>query len=462
MFMNAKQWVMVHLAALLVSTVHAENKEAVTESARPPNVVFLFADDLGFGDLACYGHPYAKTPTLDTLATEGTRFTQAYAGGQTCSPSRTAIMTGLGWSRFAKSVTWNGFGNHTTITELLQKAGYATGHFGKWHIGPQSYHRPKDSGDYGIDEYDLCGPLDIYTKVIPEGRDAPIYKAAIDFIRKNKDRPFYVNVWGFSTHAPVVSHPNHLAEFKDLVVNEADFSEHMQSKFRNCVKYGGNVNESMRQYLANLYALDLNVKSLLDALDELGLRDNTIVVFSSDNGPDMIKVEDDVYNQPIEFKETFINMMGSAGPCRGSKHKVFEGGLKEPFIIRWHGKVKADCVDTNSVFGFVDWLPSICKLAGVEAPQDIDGEDVSDMWLGAKRAHRKPLFWTGYPGPTIREGNWRYYKGKYGELLYDVSKDPGETNNLIMAYPEVASGLRKKVDVWLKSLPKPEPKPEKK
>jgi len=456
--MNAEKWMMGCQTALLVM-VHTENNAAATETSRPPNVVFLFADDVGFGDLACYGHPYSKTPTLDNLAREGTQFTQAYAGGQTCSPSRTAIMTGLGWQRFAKSVTWNGFGDRITVTELLNKAGYATGHFGKWHIGPQSYHRPKDAGYYGIDEYDLCGELDIYKKVIPEGRDAPIYKAAVDFIRRNKDRPFYVNVWGFSTHAPVVAHPNHLAEFEGLEVNRADFSEHMQGTFEDCVKYGGNVNESMQHYLADLYALDLSVKKILDALDELGLRDNTIVVFSSDNGPDMIKVEDDVYNRSLPFNEQFINMMGSAGPCRGRKHKVFEGGLKVPFIIRWPGKVEADVVDTNSVFCGVDWLPSICKLAGVEAPTDIDGEDVSDMWLGVKRAHRKPLFWDGYPGPTIREGNWRYYKGKLGELLYDVSKDPGETNNLIMAYPEVASGLRKKVEAWRKSLPVPEPKP---
>jgi len=427
-----------------------------------PNFVFLFADDLGWGDLACYGHPYAKTPALDKLATEGTRFTQSYAGGQTCSPSRTAIMTGRTWWRFSKSVGWNGFGDRVTVTELLNKAGYATGHFGKWHIGPQPYGGQRLSGVYGIDEYDRCGPREIYEQVVPEGRDAPIYDRAIEFIRENKDRPFYVNVWGFSTHSPVFAHSNHLAEFTDLVVDKSEFSERMQKKFKHCETYGVDVNESMRHYLADVYALDLSVKKLLDALDELGLRDNTIVVFSSDQGPADIKMDDDVYNRVYEFNVDHRNLIGYSGPFRDGKHKIFEGGLRVPFIIRWPGKVKANVVDADSVFCGVDWLPTICKLAGVEAPTDIDGEDVSDMWLGAKRIRRKPLIWSGYPGPSIREGKWRYYDVKYGELLYDVSRDPGETDNLIKQYPEVADRLRKKVAAWLKELPKLEPNPKKK
>jgi N-acetylgalactosamine-6-sulfatase len=450
----------VFLAAL-IATLHAEPEQAVTETSKRPNFVFLFTDDLGYGDLACYGHPYAKTPALDQLASEGTRFTQAYAGGQTCSVSRTAIMTGLTWWRFSKSVGWNGFGDRVTVTELLNNAGYATGHFGKWHIGPQSRGVQRLSGVYGIDEYDRCGPSDLYKKSIPEGRDAPIYDRAIEFIKANKDRPFYVNVWGFSTHAPVFAHPDHLAEFEGLVVDEGDFSEHMKTKFRNCETYSGDINEAMRHYLADLYALDLSVKKLLDALDELGLRENTIVVFASDQGAADIKINDDVYNRVMEYKETTKNMMGYAGPFRGGKHKLFEGGLRVPFIVRWPGHVEADTVDSNSVFCGVDWLPTICKIAEVDAPTDIDGEDVSNIWLGEQHPHRKPLFWNGYPGPSIREGKWRYYKGKYGELLYDVSKDPGETNNLLRHYPEVTDGLRRKVNAWLKELPKLEPKPKK-
>ncbi len=432
----------------------AQPEEVRAADVRWPNFVFMFADDLGYRDLACYGHPYAKTPTLDKLASEGTLFTQAYAAGQTCSPSRTGIMTGLGWQRFARSPARFGFGDRVTVTELLNKAGYATGHFGKWHIGPI---KERAAGVYGVDEYDRCGPHDIYQAVIPEGRDAPIYEKAVEFIEKNKDRPFYVNVWGFSTHFPVVSHSDHLAEFKDAKVNPADFSEHMRARFRDCVEVGGDLNESMRHYLANVYALDRNVASLLKAIDDLGLRDNTVVVFSSDQGPDVVRLDDGRYGKEYKYKEGDENMLGDTSPLRGTKHTVLEGGLRVPFIIRWPGKVKAGCVDDASVIGGVDWLPSICKLAGVEAPQDIDGEDVSDMWLGTQRARRKPLFWRGHEGLTIRDGKWRYYRGRQGDELYDLSNDPGEARNLAQKHPEVTARLRTKALAWEEELPKPLP-----
>ena len=302
----------------------------------------------------------------------------------------------------------------------------------------------------------------------PKGRDAPIYDRAIEFIRENKDRPFYVNVWGFSTHSPVFAHTKHLAEFEGLVVDKAAFSDRMQKKFDHCETYGVDINQAMQHYLADQYALDLSVKKLLEALDELGLRENTIVVFSSDQGPADIKMDDEVYNRVMPFQEQSQNMLGYSGPYRDGKHKVFEGGLRVPFIVRWPGRVKADTVDTDSVFSGTDWLPTVCSLAGVEYPADIDGEDVSDMWLGAKRTHQKPLFWSGYPGPSIREGQWRFYsaekrtRGKYGDLLFDVINDPGERDNLIHSYPEVADRLRKKVEAWVRELPKPEPRPKKK
>jgi arylsulfatase A-like enzyme len=455
-------------AILFVIFVAFLSLRATAEITQRPNFVFLFADDLGFGDLACYGHPYAKTPALDQLASDGTRFIQAYAGGQTCNPSRTAIMTGLFPPRFAKGTGWNGFGDQITVTELLKNAGYVTGHFGKWHIGNREAQRQRPSGVYGIDVNDNGGPIDVYKQIIPEGRDAPIYNKAIDFIRENKDRSFYVNVWGYSTHSPVFAHDNHLAEFNNLHVKKEDFSKRMQKKFADCETYGVDINEAMRNYLADVYALDLSVKNILDVLDELGLSENTIVVFTSDQGPADIKMNDDVYNRVMPFKDNARNMIGYAGQFRGGKHNLFEGGLRVPFIIRWPGKVKADYVDKENIFSGVDWLPSVCKLAGVEAPKDIDGEDVSDMWLGAKRVHRKSLFWNGYPGPSIREGKWRFYlsskrsKGKFGNMLYNVLEDPSESNNLAQKYPEIAVELSKKVTSWVKELPKSIPEPKKK
>lgn len=422
-----------------------------------PNVVFLFADDLGYRDLACYGHPYAKTPALDQLASEGTRFMQAYAAGQTCSPSRTGIMTGRTPYSFPKPTPTFGLQGRITVTELLHNAGYATGHFGKWHIGDKDAHYNRPSGIYGIDVNDRCGPVNLYKKVIAEGRDGPIFESAIDFIRQNKNRPFYVNVWGFSTHFPVFSHPKHLAEFRDTKVRKKDFAEPMQEKFQDCVDIGGNIGDSMRQYLANVYALDQNVKMLLDALDEMGLRENTIVVFSSDQGPEPVRLEDGRYNRNYVYKEGDENMLGYAGELRGGKHSVYEGGLRIPFIVRWPGNIEAGRVDSDSVTCGVDWLPTICKLAGVtDVPQDIDGEDVSDIWLGTTRERTKPLFWNGFHGLTIRDGKWRYYKSKSGDELYDIPNDPGETENLAEHYPAVVADLKQKSLAWRATLPRPE------
>ena len=170
----------------------------------------MFADDLGYGDLACYGHPYAKTPALDQLAKEGTRYEQAYAAGPTCNPSRTGLMTGWSPSRFDRRTDDFDFGDRVTVTELLKKSDYATGHFGKWHIGMD-----RSNGVYGIDENHSGGRPDRFS---PKGRDTPIYEKAIEFIRRHKDKPFYVNIWGFTTHAPVASAPNFLAEFKELTI----------------------------------------------------------------------------------------------------------------------------------------------------------------------------------------------------------------------------------------------------
>lgn len=424
-----------------------------------PNFVFMFADDFGYGDLACYGHPYAKTPHIDRLASQGTRYEQAYAAGQTCNPSRTGLMTSWMPARFPKRTDDFDFGDRVTVTELLKKNGYATGHFGKWHIGMD-----RSNGVYGIDENHSGGIPDRFS---PNGRDTPIYEKAIDFIRRHKDEPFYVNIWGFTTHSPVASAPNYLAEFNDVKVNRDDFGPYMQSIFDDSIELGGDLDLSMRHYLGNVYAMDLNVKSVLDVLDELGLAENTVVVFSSDQGPAR------PYGIGIHatgpkakkknVKEHMENMLGDAGVFRGNKGTVYDGGLRVPFIIRWPGKVKANVVDTENVIGGIDWLPSICKLAGVtDIPDDLDGEDVSDIWLGANRKRTKPLVWNsgGNPGTAIRDGKWKCYviekRGKEtGKLeLYDILEDPAETKNLALKYPEVAERLSTKIRAWKAELPK--------
>ncbi|EMI18218.1 N-acetylgalactosamine 6-sulfate sulfatase (GALNS) [Rhodopirellula maiorica SM1] len=415
---------------------------------RPPNIVFMFADDLGYGDLGCYGHPYAKTPALDQLANEGTRFTQFYVTGVTCNPSRTGLMTGLFPARFSKYAADFGFGERVTITELLKKRGYQTGHFGKWHIGPDDA-----DGTYGIDTVRVIGKS---RDVIAgnTGRDDDVYAAAIDFIRKNKDESFYVNVWGHATHFPVNTAKGLAAEFNDVTVKRNDFSPTMQHKFDECKKIGGDLDDSMRQYLSDVYQIDRNVDRLLETLEELELRDNTIVVFSSDHGPAPV-----VLGKQGARKYS-NNMLGYAGQFRGGKHDQYEGGTRVPFIIRWPDKVEAGRVDTQNVCSFIDWMPTLCAIAGVEQrPKEFDGEDISDIWFGTDRERIKPLFWkTSSTGstPAIRDGKWKLHlpRKQRGEPeLYDLSIDPSESNNVASEHPEIVKQLSAKVAAWVATLP---------
>lgn len=422
---------------------------ALAEDDRLPNIVFLFADDLGYGDLACYGHPCAKTPNLDRLASQGTRFTQAYVTGITCCPSRTGYMTGKFPASFKKYPADYGFGNRITITELLKEKGYATGHFGKWHMGPV-----KDEGTYGIDR--IAGGK----KSSELGRDAGLYEEAIKFIRQNKDKPFYVNVWGHITHYPV-NPPQHFADrFKDITVDPDDFGQTMQEKFKNVRSLGKDVDTGMRNYLGDVMSMDDAVGRLMMTLDKLGLSDNTIVVFSSDHGAAPVKL-----NKSESGKEKnpqfSANMLGSPGPHRGGKHTTLEGGVRVPFIIRWPGKVPSDRVDTDSVISGIDWLPTLCSIAGITIDiDDFDGEDVSAAWLG-KQAHErtKPLLWRNSVAKgaiAVRHGPWKLYipkrRGDTAEL-YDVTQDLAERHNVAGEHPQIVKDLRAKARAWARKLP---------
>ncbi len=439
--MNRRRYLLVAVLALV-------GLSGVSRGAsdRPPNVVFMFADDLGYGDLGCYGHPYAKTPAIDQLAEEGTRFTQFYVTGVTCNPSRTGLMTGLFPARFPKYAADFGFGDRTTITELLKQRGYRIGHFGKWHIGPDD-----SNGTYGIDVVQTIGK----SREESSGRDDDLYSAAIDFIRENKDQPFYINVWGHATHFPVNTPDKLVDEFRDVTVDRNDFAPPMQHKFDECLQIGGDLNESMRQYLGDVYQIDLNVGRVLAAIDELGLRENTIVVFSSDHGPAPVILAN---KGAREFSE---NMLGYAGEFRGGKHTQFEGGTRVPFIIRWPGHVQAGRVDNENICSFIDWMPTLCAITGIKTlPDGLDGEDISGIWLGANQTRAKPLFWkassTGST-PAIRDGKWKMHLGRnrdQGVELYDLSVDVAESDNVAAQHPDVVKTLRGKLRIWLEELPR--------
>lgn len=228
----------------------------------------------------------------------------------------------------------------------------------------------------------------------------------------------------------------------------------MQHKFDECLKIGGDLDESMRQYLGDVYQIDSNVGRVLKVLDELGLKENTIVVFSSDHGPAPVILG------KKGAREFSNNMLGYAGQFRGGKHDQYEGGTRVPFIIRWPGRVKAGRVDSSSVCSFVDWLPTLCSITAIEnLPQQLDGEDVSDIWLGADRQRTKPLFWKSSAAgstPAMRVGNWKLHlprKQRGQPELYDLSLDPTESSNMAENHPEVVDRLRKSLRAWVAELP---------
>lgn len=410
-----------------------------------PNIVFILADDLGYADLGCYGHPYARTPAIDRLAEEGTRFTQFYATGVTCSPSRTGLMTGLFPARFSKYPAEFGFNGRITITDLLKERGYRIGHFGKWNIGPS----PGDA--YSVDEY-AAGSGE---KKIPRGRDAWLFDEAIAFIEANAGQPFYVNIWGRVTHYRVDPHPDLVERFEDVVVNRDEFSMSMQRKFDQCLQLGGELDVAMRKYLADVYSLDMQVERVMKVIDELGLGENTLVVFSSDQGPAPVFL-------PLrtDADELSANNMGYAGELRGGKHRQHEGGVRVPFIVRWPGHVKKGRTDSHNVISGIDWMPTLCRIAGIrQVPERVDGEDVSDIWFGADRVRTRPLFWkTNTQGsvPSMREGRWKLHlnpKRRGGTELYDLSVDPSESRNVADRNPDVVAELSAKLKAWVAELP---------
>jgi len=420
-----------------------------------PNIVFILADDLGHGDLGCYGHPYAKTPNIDSLAKSGTRFTRFYATGVTCQPRRVGFMTSRHPRSFERRVGDFGFGDRKTITELLRNNGYATGHFGKWHIGPgvggkHISERNPPAFTYGIDEIKVLESLKDRSK----GRDDNTFEASIDFIERHKDGPFYVNVWAHITHFRVPSETVFAEKFSDLQVDESLFGPYMKAnKFDVCRdEWGVSVNDCMKNYLADVWSLDLAVGRLLKKLHQLGLSENTIVVFSSDQGPARNTLNKNKPNQAGDT--TRANMVGWAKGLRGGKHEMYEGGVRIPFIVRWPGKGPVDAVNDTSILSGLDFLPTLCHLTGTPYDKDqFEGLNVADIWLGGDRNPKRFLYWAKQC-PVGLDKNWKYHVNKKtGDELYDLVKDPNETTNVIANHPEKAASMLKSITAWDESLP---------
>jgi arylsulfatase A-like enzyme len=427
------------------------------QQAPRPNVIFILADDLGWGDLPCYGHRNTvahggwlvrgelKMPHLDRMAREGTLFTQFYVASAVCSPSRAGFMTGqfpskLGIHDYLANPELNrkrGVRDSLdpavpTLPALLQKSGYVTAHFGKWHLssGPDA---PKPE-QYGIGKYDECtrGP-----KERPFSSER-IADTTIRFIEENRARPFYINVWLHDPHSPLHPTDEAMAPYKELSPR------------------WGTHRGAMEVYYGVLTEMDRHIGRILAKLDEAGLSRNTIVIFSSDNGPESGLIP-------------FVSHYGgaaTAGPFRGLKRSLYEGGIRTPWIVRWPAHTPANRVDNDTVFAAVDLLPTIAKLTGAAAPAAIDGEDLSAALMGKTVRRQTTLLWENRypvyghvldqrPLLAVREGNWKLLLNpdRSRVELYDVPKDPSEMNNLAAQQPAVVKRLSKRAMAWRKTLP---------
>ncbi|MGC1274053.1 MAG: sulfatase [Planctomycetaceae bacterium] len=432
---------------------------AIATAAEPPNVVFILADDLGWTDLGCQGSEYYETPNIDRLAAEGVRFTNGYSCGPNCQPTRAALMSGqyaprtgvytvgnvdrFNWqSRSLRPVE-----NVTklspeivTVGEAMKSAGYATGYFGKWHLGDDPQHHPSAQG---FDEAIVSSGKHFDFKTTPK-TDYPegTYLAdfltdnAVDFLERHKDGPFYLQLAHFGVHSPYEAKPELIAKFKDKP------------------PAGGHHDPV---YAAMIASVDESVGRVLATLDELGIAENTLVIFTSDNGG-VGGYEREGLNKKRGDKT-------DNAPLRGGKGMLYEGGIRVPYLFRWKGAIDGGRT-TDRPINSVDLYSTLLDLTGADKPdQPLDGESYLAVLKGDESA-RGPLFWhfPGYlgmgkdqwrtlPVGAIRDGDWKLLEFfEDGRLeLYNLKDDPGETNNLAEEQPDRAKALQKRLAQWRES-----------
>ena len=427
--------------------------------AMQPNIVFIFADDWGWGDLSCHGHPWLKTPNLDRLASEGTDFQQFNVLNPVCSPSRTAVMTGNYPARFsvhqhfaapeqnhARGMPDWLDPNAATLPRFLKQAGYRTAHFGKWHLtNAQTEGAPKPEA-YGYDE----------SAVFNGGAGWPsadLHATAantVAFIKANKDKPFFINVWMHESHTPHVPTAESMEKWKHL-------------------------DKQKQVYSAVITDGDNTVGTILDTVKSEGLEGNTIVMFSSDNGPEWTaakagpkKLDPDAN---VTGYDTYYSI-GQTGGLRGRKRSLFEGGVRVPFVVRWPGHTPAGVKNDTTAFTAVDLLPTLCAAAGVKLPADYhgDGENLLATFNGEAAPRTRPIFWEWlgnktepdwWPRLAVREGDWKL--AMTDDLkrveLHRLTDDRAETADVAKDHPEIVARLTKLALNWKATLPA-KPKPE--
>jgi len=450
---------------------------ASSEGARP-NILFILVDDMGFGDLSVMGNRKVATPNIDRLAQQGVLMTRFYDAAPICSSSRAGFFTG----RFPAEVSFVGITaareknaklgqadwldpKLPNLARMLKDAGYATAHIGKWHLGGG-----RDIGDapwptaYGFDEsfttFEGLGPrvlvsdeernLSDQSAELGQGpfswkvkkKLTPLYgDKTIDFVKRNKDKPWFVQLWLNDVHDPWAPATKDLAAVRGKGENADD-----------------------EKFLASLVGMDRALGRLIERLEAMGEAQDTLIVLTSDNGPSPLK----------RYMKDGATPPGSAGDLRGRKFSLYEGGIRQPLILRWPGHVRAGHRDEKTIGHGVDLLPTFARIAGAPVGADARGIDLTPVLAGEEIAERPPMFW-GYgkagapdqpnlsPNPrdvsprfAVRDGDWKLLMnaGETDVQLYDVVADPGEAHDLAAKQPAIRDRLKAKLRGWMAGLAK--------
>lgn len=412
--------------------------QAAARAPRTPNIVFILADDLGYGDLGCYGQKQIATPNIDRLTAEGLRFTQAYAGSTVCAPSRCALMTGLhtGHAHIRGNALVPLRPQDTTVTELLKRAGYHTGIFGKWGLGePGTTGVPNAKGFeewYGYLNQQHAHnyyPESLWEndrQVFLTGNWPPARRQyshdqfstrALGFIERHRNERFFLYL------AYTIPHANN--ELGNQTGNGMEVPSDAPYSDRDWPQVEKN-------FAAMVTRLDNDVGRFMGRLRDLGLDRDTIVFFTSDNGP----------HREGGHNPDFFH---SSGPLRGIKRDLYEGGIRMPMIARWPGTIEAGRT-SDDVWAFWDFLPTACELASIAAPAGLDGRSVVPSLLGRRLTPHEYLYWEFHEGgftQALRMGDWKAVrKGTKAPIeLYDLRGDLGEKNDVAAAHPDVVARI---------------------
>ncbi len=413
-----------------------------TQSARP-NIIYIMTDDMGYGDLSCYGRKDYTTPNLDKLASQGVKFMNAYTGGPMCTPTRTSFMTGRYPARtpvglheplVQKDSLAGLTSNYPSIATFMKKSGYSTHLVGKWHLGFLAAMSPIQNGfeeffgynSGGIDHIshtNVVGQNDLYeneTPVIKKGYLTELFaERTIDIIRQRHTKPFFISLMFSAPHWPLQAP-----------------GDTPYALGREQWQQGG----TPEKYAAMMKSLDDAIGKIMQTLDEENLSKNTVIIFTSDNGGEKF---------------------GDNGIYQKGKFHLWEGGIRTAAFIRWPGKIAANTV-TNQITITMDWMATILALANAKADKNfpLDGIDLIPILTGNKKNMERTFYWRTFQRnkqKAIRTGPWKYLQDEKGEYLFNLVKDPGEKNNLKEKEKIIFERLKQKYSDWEKTVLPPVP-----